>query len=83
MAARFIEFFKKEFSNNLKVVQLLKGERVGKRRSYRCISRIRILLLWQLWHCCGVTEAQVALIAAFNLSVFLGLVSHLPLHNIP
>lgn len=33
MTARFIGFFKKEFSNNLQVVQLLKGERVGKRRS--------------------------------------------------
>ncbi len=30
-----------------------------------------------LWHCSGVMEAQVALIAAFSSSALLGLVSHL------
>ncbi len=34
-----------------------------------------------LWHCSGVMEAQVALIAAFGSSALLGLVSHLPLDH--
>ncbi len=37
----------------------------------------------RLWHCSGVIEAQVALIAAFRSSALLGLVSHLPLDNTP
>ncbi len=32
-----------------------------------------------LWHCSGVMEVHVALIAAFRSSALLGLVSHLPL----
>ncbi len=36
-----------------------------------------------LWHCSGVMESQVALIAAFGSSALLGMVSHLPLDNYP
>ncbi len=36
-----------------------------------------------LWHCSGVMEAQVALIAAFRSSALLGLVSLIFLLTIP
>lgn len=31
---------------------------------------------WRWWHCSGVTEDPVALMAVFGSSAFLGLVSH-------